>query len=233
MALPVERSDRPRCRSVVFDLDDTLYLEREYVRSGFTAVGDWILSERSMEGFADRAWRLFEEGARGDIFNKALVASGCDADNDLIAEMVATYRRHRPSIALESDVVPVLEYLQVRHRSALISDGPSESQRRKVETLELTKWVETIILTSEMGFGCGKPSPAAFRLVESRLGAESSSCVYVGDNPAKDFVAPKSLGWTTVRVRRKGGLHEFAPSDDDVDIEIPDLRNLTRALHIE
>lgn len=32
--------------------------------------------------------------------------------------------------------------------------------------------------------------------------------VYVADNPGKDFIAPKELGWGAIRVRRPGGLHE-------------------------
>ena len=31
---------------VTFDLDDTLYLERDFVRSGFAAVGAWLATER-------------------------------------------------------------------------------------------------------------------------------------------------------------------------------------------
>ena len=31
--------------------------------------------------------------------------------------------------------------------------------------------------------------------------------VYVADNPRKDFIAPRALGWRTVRIRRRGGEH--------------------------
>ena len=56
--------------------------------------------------------------------------------------------------------------------------------------------------------------------------------VYVGDNPAKDFVAPRALGWRTVRVRRHGQLHHEVPSGDDVDVEITSLDQLEAALDI-
>ena len=38
-------------RCVAFDLDDTLYLERDYVRSGFWAVGRWIESHVAVTDF--------------------------------------------------------------------------------------------------------------------------------------------------------------------------------------
>ena len=43
---------KPVC--VVFDVDDTLYLERDYVRSGFRAVGVWASRWLGLSGFAER-----------------------------------------------------------------------------------------------------------------------------------------------------------------------------------
>ena len=43
--------------TLVFDLDDTLYLEREYALSGFRAVGDWLRQTRGLIDFEARAQR--------------------------------------------------------------------------------------------------------------------------------------------------------------------------------
>ena len=43
----------------VFDLDDTLILERDYVHSGFQTVGRHLWRSRGLDGFAEEAWRLF------------------------------------------------------------------------------------------------------------------------------------------------------------------------------
>ena len=42
-------------RTVVFDLDDTLFPEREFVLSGFAAVDAWLRNNRAITGFAERA----------------------------------------------------------------------------------------------------------------------------------------------------------------------------------
>ena len=55
----------------IFDLDDTLYDEREYVRSGFDAVDNYMASN-GVHGFGNTIWSLFENGARGNTFNLAL-----------------------------------------------------------------------------------------------------------------------------------------------------------------
>lgn len=57
---------------VVFDIDDTLYLERDYVRSGFLAVEGIVAERFAARGFADQAWAAFERGVRGTIFNECL-----------------------------------------------------------------------------------------------------------------------------------------------------------------
>jgi hypothetical protein len=53
---------RPQC--IVFDLDDTLYLERNYVHSGFRALGEWAKTSLGVPDFADRASRLLAECGR-------------------------------------------------------------------------------------------------------------------------------------------------------------------------
>ena len=46
-----------------------------------------------------------------------------------------------------------------------------------------------------------------FEEMAGRLGLQHSQLAYVADNPAKDFVAPNTLGWLTIRIRRPGTKH--------------------------
>jgi putative hydrolase of the HAD superfamily len=212
---------RPAC--IVFDVDDTLYLERDYVRSGFDAVGAWIASEQGVDGFAAAAWRQFTDGARNDIFNRALADVGLPADEATVAALVRIYRRHAPAIALTADARTALQQLSGRVRIGALTDGPVESQSRKVTALGLPRWIHPIVLTGALGPGRGKPSPHGFSLIEQAHGLSGAACLYVADNPAKDFGGPKALGWRTLRVRRDGGLHAAVPSGSDVDFETGDI----------
>ena len=45
----MSNADRWPVHTVVFDLDDTLFAERDYVLSGFRAVDEWIRRERRVE----------------------------------------------------------------------------------------------------------------------------------------------------------------------------------------
>lgn len=213
-------------RCVVFDVDDTLYLERDYVRSGFAAVGAEVRARWTVADFAERAWRLFEEGARGDVFDRVLRACGVACSTDDVAALVACYREHRPEIRLLDDARACLERLAPRLRLAALTDGPVASQRAKVLALGLDRWLAPIVVTGELGPGLGKPHPEGFRRIEAATGEGGSACLYVADNPAKDFAGPRALGWRTVRIRRPGGLHADRPSGDDVDREIASLEEL-------
>lgn len=212
-------------RCVVFDIDDTLYLERDYVHSGFRAVDRWVQANLSREGFFAAAWQLFDEGHRGRIFDEALAKIGRTPDEATVGAMVSEYRRHDPEIALLADARECLDRLHGRElRLACVSDGPLASQEAKARALGLDRWLNPIVLTARYGEGFGKPHPRGFVEICERLGCEGASCVYVADNPAKDFKAPRQLGWRTVRMRRVGGLQEAVASGEDVDSEINDLR---------
>ncbi|HEY8526430.1 MAG TPA: HAD family hydrolase [Acidimicrobiales bacterium] len=216
----------PPPRVVVFDIDDTLYLERDYVRSGFRAVGAWARRALGIPDLADRAWASFEAGVRSTIFNDALASAGIEATPELIARMVACYRDHQPDIALLADARACLEATKGVAAVAVISDGPLASQSAKARSLGLATWSQTTIFTEALGPGFGKPHHRAFELVEERLSVEGPQCTYVADNPVKDFLAPHERGWTTVRVRRPRGLHHGVDGGDDIDHEVADMTDL-------
>jgi putative hydrolase of the HAD superfamily len=215
---------------VVFDIDDTVYLERDYVASGFAAVDAWLRQECGVAGFRDVATAEFERGVRRVIFDRALATLGVEANAALIEAMVRAYREHVPQITLLSDARGALDVLAGRCRLAVVSDGPVASQHGKAFALGLSTWCSPIVLTGSFGAGYDKPHPRGFEVVEDETGVRAERCVYVADNPAKDFEGPKSLGWRTVRVRRDGGLHASLPSGPDVDLEFPDLLALPAGL---
>ena len=211
---------------VVFDIDDTLYLERDYVRSGFRAVGAWARRSLGVPDMADRAWAAFESGVRSTIFDAVLAGAGIEATPDLIARMVACYREHQPDITLLDDARAALDGASSLGPVAVVTDGPLASQSAKARSLGLATWSQTVVFTGALGPGFGKPHPRAFELVEERLGAAGERCTYVADNPAKDFAAPHDRGWTTVRVRRPRGLHYGVDGGADIDHEVADMTDL-------
>ncbi len=215
-------------RCVVFDVDDTLYLERDYIRSGFGCVGGWARDNLGIDDFAELAWHAFEEGTRGSTFDVVLRQRGIDPTSELVGRLMGFYRSHEPDIELLPDARECLKRLAGRLALATVTDGPLESQRAKARALDLARWVDPIIFTAELGASFSKPHIRGFEVVEEMTGCSDEECVYVADNPLKDFVAPRALGWKTVRVRRPQSLHQTVPSGADVDLEVTDLSDHLR-----
>jgi putative hydrolase of the HAD superfamily len=219
---------------VAFDIDDTLFSERLYVRSGFEAVGRYAKQRWKIHDFAERAWRLFEEGKRGFIFDRVLDAAGCRWSLQDVEELVKIYREHHPAIKLFPDAEHVLGFLASRCRLAVVSDGPAMSQRRKVKALDLKSYCDPIILTAEWGAEYAKPSQLGFREVEIKWDVSADSCVYIADNPLKDFLGPRMCGWQTIRVKRVDGIYSTLEPEPgyEADLEVSDLHEAVSKLNL-
>ncbi len=219
----------PCSRVFVFDLDDTLYLERDYARSGFTAVGEWAAETIGLEGFGNRCWELFKEGVRGTIFNQASAEMLGKECSDQVGQMVQVFRSHTPEIKLLPDAKRILDHCNSipTAGTALITDGYLEAQQKKIDALKLTKTIDLIIATDQWGRDFWKPHPRAYTTVESFFRARPENCCYIADNPRKDFIVPRQRGWLTVRISRDGGeYNSIEHLATDADIQCASLDEL-------
>lgn len=196
----------------VFDVDDTLYLERDYARSGFLAVDNHLESVYGVPGLADACWRAFEAGVRGDIFDQVLTSLDTHVPKSLIEELVEVYRQHTPSISLSEDVHAWLQHLCETRTLAVVTGGLPGPQQLKVRALGLERFTDIIVYSGSLGPTRDKPDPWSWKRVQDMTGRPSGDYIYFGDNPRKDFAAPISLGWNVVRVRLAGAEHSSIPT---------------------
>ena len=202
----------PILTAVIFDLDDTLYPEREYAFSGFAAVAAAFEDHLGDPSKAtNRMRQLFNTEHRRRVFNTILTERGI-LDEPLLQSMIETYRAHHPEISLFSDAAAALGRLKDHYKLGLITDGPLIMQSAKIETLGLRDKFDEIILTAELETGFGKPHTRAFEMMTKRLDVSPRRCAYIADNAAKDFIAPNTLGWTTVQVIRPDGVYRDEPA---------------------
>lgn len=210
--------------TIVFDLDDTLYMEREFVISGFRAVDAWLSENRGVRHFFPAAWKAYSLGVRGNIFNIAFDLMGI-RDPWLINDCVRVYRDHKPQISILPEAQEVIDFYKDNKNLAIITDGLASVQGGKVAALNLPAMIPHIILTGALGEGMGKPHPAAYENVMQHYGVEGMNCVYIGDNPNKDFITARQLGWQTIRIRRPHSEHGYLSlcKEKEADISISHL----------
>jgi len=216
-------------KAIVFDLDDTLYPEREYVRSGFRAVGEWAEERLKLSQAIVRAelQALFDAEFRGDTFQWWLSEHGLP--ESLSDEMVRVFRTHTPRITLYPDAERVLEELKPGYRLGLVTEGRRENQQGKIRALGLARWISAVVILGEEDRAEWKPSRKPFDRMLGMLSVAGKEAVYVGDNPRKDFRGAREAGMATVRIRRPEGLHamdEPSSAADAPDREITSLERL-------
>lgn len=173
---------------IVFDLDDTLYKEIDFLKSAYREMAENL----GRPEMYDYMLRLYRDG--DNAFKCAIEKYHLPVT---IEQLLEIYRTHKPHIALDDAARTTLATLMSRSIVlGLMTDGRSVTQRNKIEALGLGHWMgnEDILVSEE--FGCGKPDERCYRyFMDKRPNARH---YYVGDNLSKDFVMANKLGWTTM-----------------------------------
>ncbi len=220
-------------KSIVFDLDDTLYPERDYVVSGFRHVANYLAKEYGLH--ANEVFHLlmndFDAGLRGKNFDALVEKIGIKGHVSVVPELVREYRRHMPSMKLPDISKEVIAALKERGvLVGIVTDGHIESQRNKVDSLELATLMDAIVYTDVWGRDFWKPHPRGFIEICRLLEVEAKEAVYVADNPEKDFKGAKDYGMYTIQLRhwanRDAGMVPEAYRPDSCVDSLEDLLKL-------
>lgn len=75
-----------------------------------------------------------------------------------------------------------------------------------------------------------KPSLYCFQLIAKKEKVEPKNIVYIGDNPTKDFVGIKPLGFRTIRVMTGQHKNKQLSSDYEAELKIHSISDLPEAL---
>lgn len=209
----------PRRKVFVFDLDDTLYKEVDFVKSAFQYIAHRlaeILPDVTSAAVYDTLWSVFLKG--GDAFGEVIRQYGVETYTK--ADFLDWYRYHKPSITLDADIQETLRILKSQGADlAIITDGREQTQQNKIEALGLTAYMSAVVINDNLKHL--KPNKYSYRQIEKQFGSDCEF-FYVGDNTSKDFIAPNALGWTTVCLLDDGrNIHQ--QSLDGLSEHLPQL----------
>ncbi|MCX7955041.1 MAG: HAD family hydrolase [Bacteroidales bacterium] len=184
----------------VFDLDDTLYEELSFIKSGFKSVANYLSSKYRLpqDRVFHRLLEIFEQYGRGNTFDVLLSELGYYSKKEVL-KCIKIYRYHPPNIKLYEDSEYFLKKLS-NEKIYVVTDGNKYVQLNKAKYLGLNKYVKKIIPTRIYGIKYEKPSPFVFFKIAEWEKVTPANVVYFGDNPYKDFVGIKKHGFKTIRV---------------------------------
>lgn len=104
------------------------------------------------------------------------------------------------SVYLFDDVIETLDYLKGKYKLAILSNGNTESQRRKLENIDLYDYMDYTLVSGE--FGYHKPDIRIFQYVAQKLNEPAQNCIYIGDNYDADIIGSMNAGMQSIFVNR-------------------------------
>ena len=158
-------------QAIIFDLDDTLYDEKQFVIGGFDAVSHYVSIKYDVnQDIVNQL--LFEtlcEYGRGHTFDIVLKKLGIYDEKD-IPQLVEIYRNHTPNLKLYPEATTVLSHLKTNgYKLGLITDGNVEVQKNKVKALRVEDFFDCMIFSDEYGIEKQKPNPFPYLKVVEKL----------------------------------------------------------------
>ncbi len=219
-------------RAVLFDLDDTLYPEGEFYRSGFAWVAEEL--ERRGIGPATSTREVMESihfnESRDGVFDKVAARIGFPAD--WVPELVGLFHKHRPRVSLPEKSKQLLARLRPQYRLGIVTDGHAAVQRRKIESLGVEPLVDAIVVADDLGREHWKPHPLPLLTCCKMLGVDAAESVFVGDNPERDMQCARNAGAVGVRLRSGDGYFNDndEPASAAAAFEIGDVCELENVL---
>ncbi len=218
-------------KSILMDLDDTI-LANEVLRDScmqslwreFSAELDEESFRRFDESFhaesdrfwsnpeRHRIWRVKLEDARRMIFTAAMESAGA-GDEALASRMAVRYSDIREdSMHIIPGAVEAIEAFRAGGVSlALITNGGSGPQRKKIERFGLSPLFDHIFIEGEQGYG--KPDSRIYFTALQALHSRPEEAWMIGDNLSWDVIPPQKLGMKGIWVRNGRGRADGLPGE--------------------
>lgn len=205
----------------VFDLDDTIFQEIDFLKSAYRAIAR-DLAPAIGQDIYEQMWQWYSE--KKNVFQLIIDSYGHLIPDQKTDMLLHQYRQHIPEIRLAAETEKFLNELkEYSVPLGLITDGRSITQRNKLKALGIDSIFSDIIISEE--FGSEKPNPANYMFFVDRY--PGHEFWFFGDNTRKDFIVPIQLGWKTVCIRNRGSnIHPQDLAQANVDYCINSFNEL-------
>jgi putative hydrolase of the HAD superfamily len=222
-------------QAVVFDVDGTLVDHLGAQRAGLeklyamleeaqrVPVDEFVAIWRRE---ADRYWELYQERKITFIQQRLLRVK---AVFDSLGEWATDERamivfrmylaEYEGSWKLYDDVLPCLDSLSA-YRLAVISNGDSGQQRRKLERTGIASRFDSVVISGDLGVY--KPDPEIFERSLQELGVSAKEAIYVGDHLEADALGAREAGILGIWLARAGYV------GDPTDLLVPIVSSLSQ-----
>jgi len=214
---------------IIFDLDDTLYNEADFINSGFNAVSRHLKKQFDIPTKTTvRLLNKYLKKGRSYIIDNTLTELNIYTKKE-VKNCIDIYRHHRPNIKIPIESKKLLKQLKP-WPIYIISDGHKVVQKNKIIALGLEKMVKKYILTHLYGNKYEKPSAYCFELIRKWEETTPNKIVYIADDPNKDFIGIKKLGYRTIRIKQGRFKKLKLNKDFEADVTVKKINQINAKL---
>lgn len=180
---------------LVFDLDDTLYAEIDYVLSGIKHIANLI---KEITGICILNELILYQKKYSQCDFLKFACEIAELPITVKESLLWSYRLHTPNISMSVETIDWLSICKNEyHAIAILTDGRAITQRLKLKALGL---LDIPIFISEE-WASIKPDKKRFLAIQDRW--KNMNYIYIADNPKKDFIAPNELNWISIGLKNK------------------------------
>jgi putative hydrolase of the HAD superfamily len=211
--------------TVIFDLDDTL-LDRSKTFS--------LYCEYLIENFLKSKVSLNEK-ENVLLALKTMVRNGYKSRNSFHKKIIDTWDLEYTDEELEQNwfekydkfsvsvykLMDTLEYLNTKYKLAIITNGLSYMQNKKIDELGIRKYFKEIIISEDIGIR--KPEKEIFLLCCNRLNIKPLEAVYIGDNYEIDIIGANNAGLNSIWINKD-------KRDSNYEYSIKELESVMKIL---
>lgn len=169
----------------IFDLDNTLYSENDYLFGAYEAIATALGKKEA----GDFLKTTFLKEGRSNLFDK--LVKEFSLDSDAMVSSLDILRTYNPQNKLSAypDLVQLLDKLKSEGKQlALLTNGTPQQQQNKIKNITpaLEDYFPFIVLANEIE---KKPSPKAVYHILEQTGIAKEDSLMIGDDKNDEVTA--------------------------------------------
>lgn len=205
-------------KAIFFDLDDTLHDHHApFARAIFPLLPssknhlETVDIYKTFRFYSDVLWKEYDSGKipldqlRIERIVRTIKDFGVEVSEENANQFQQSYDKELERLTLFSEVPMLLRELkEAGIELGLITNGPTEHQRKKIHQLGLDEHfsVKHIFISDQVGKA--KPNPYIFEVAAGQIKLPPENLLYVGDSWENDVVGPMNAGWNAVWFNHRG-----------------------------
>lgn len=197
-------------RVFIFDLDNTIYNEEEYLFQGYAAIARFLAGVSGVineEAFFQELKNIFLKEGRTNLFNK--VVKKFHLDHSLVSDCISILHTFEitDKLKINLKIKPLLAELKRANKHIFIlTNGNPTQQKNKVKNIEWGELIDyfQVLYANELK---PKPSPDGVEKILMMTAGKKSEVVLIGDSETDRLCAENSgIGYVDVTELQGEGL---------------------------